>query len=324
MPALCEMFDQPYTFSDPLTCAVTLDKALAKRLVRDHGLPTAPFVVVERPEDAAAVDLPLAAVRQAARRGEQQGGDAAAPGSRPATELAAACAELIAHLPPAGAGGELPARAGDDGGDPRQRRRGPRAGSAGGRLPRRLRPRLHGGEQARVRRPGGLPDARRRAGRPARPAGGPRRLPRSRLPRPRPRRPPLRRRRRALLPGGQSAPRPAPDLLGPADPGRTAPASPTPSSSARWSRPPRGGGGYGNDFGAAGGLLEPRPYARVVIAHNPVGADADPSTSDVLAQVDAGGRRARRRSAFPTGPSRCRTGSPGAARMPSPARRSSI
>lgn len=59
VPALCEMFDQPYTFSDPLTCAVTLDKALAKRLVRDHGLPTAAFAVVERPEDAAAVDLPL-------------------------------------------------------------------------------------------------------------------------------------------------------------------------------------------------------------------------------------------------------------------------
>src|SRR4051794_29870893 len=59
VPALCEMFGQPYTFSDPLTCAVTLDKALAKRLVRDHGLPTAAFAVVERPEEAAAVDLPL-------------------------------------------------------------------------------------------------------------------------------------------------------------------------------------------------------------------------------------------------------------------------
>ncbi len=47
VPALCEMFDQPYTFSDPLTCAVTLDKALAKRVVRDSGLPTPPFEVVE-------------------------------------------------------------------------------------------------------------------------------------------------------------------------------------------------------------------------------------------------------------------------------------
>jgi D-alanine-D-alanine ligase len=46
VPALCEMFDQPYTFADPLTCAVTLDKAVAKRIVRDHGLATAPFAVV--------------------------------------------------------------------------------------------------------------------------------------------------------------------------------------------------------------------------------------------------------------------------------------
>jgi len=58
VPALCEMFDQPYTFSDPLTCAVTLDKPLAKRVVRDHGLPTAPFAVVEQPGDSEAVDLP--------------------------------------------------------------------------------------------------------------------------------------------------------------------------------------------------------------------------------------------------------------------------
>jgi D-alanine-D-alanine ligase len=57
VPAVCELFDQPYTFSDPLTCALTLDKAMAKRVVRDHGLPTAPFAVVERPEDLASVDL---------------------------------------------------------------------------------------------------------------------------------------------------------------------------------------------------------------------------------------------------------------------------
>jgi D-alanine-D-alanine ligase len=57
VPALCELFDQPYTFADPLTCAVTLDKAAAKRIVRDHGLPTAPFAVVGTPEEADAVDL---------------------------------------------------------------------------------------------------------------------------------------------------------------------------------------------------------------------------------------------------------------------------
>ncbi len=47
VPALCEMFKQPYAFSDPLTMAATLDKEIAKRIIRDHGIPTAPFVVIE-------------------------------------------------------------------------------------------------------------------------------------------------------------------------------------------------------------------------------------------------------------------------------------
>ncbi len=47
VPALCELFDQPYVFSDPLTMAASLDKAWAKRIVRDAGVPTASFAVVE-------------------------------------------------------------------------------------------------------------------------------------------------------------------------------------------------------------------------------------------------------------------------------------
>ena len=43
VPALCELFDQPYLLSDPLTSAVALDKAVAKRLVRDAGVPTPAF-----------------------------------------------------------------------------------------------------------------------------------------------------------------------------------------------------------------------------------------------------------------------------------------
>jgi D-alanine-D-alanine ligase len=48
VPALCELFDQPYLFSDPLTMAASLDKAVAKRLVRDAGVPTPEFAVAER------------------------------------------------------------------------------------------------------------------------------------------------------------------------------------------------------------------------------------------------------------------------------------
>jgi len=61
VPCLLEMYNINYTFSDPLTCAVTLDKSLAKRLVRDFGVLTAKFEVVENISDAenVALDYPL-------------------------------------------------------------------------------------------------------------------------------------------------------------------------------------------------------------------------------------------------------------------------
>jgi len=59
VPALLEAFGVPYTFSDPLTQAAGLDKAVAKRIVRDAGVPTAPFAVLVEEADAAACDLSL-------------------------------------------------------------------------------------------------------------------------------------------------------------------------------------------------------------------------------------------------------------------------
>ncbi|MBF0262417.1 MAG: D-alanine--D-alanine ligase, partial [Magnetococcales bacterium] len=47
VPGLLELFSQPYLFSDPVTLGVTLDKGLCKRLARDAGWPTAPFVLLE-------------------------------------------------------------------------------------------------------------------------------------------------------------------------------------------------------------------------------------------------------------------------------------
>ena len=56
-PALLEGFDIPCVFSDPLTLALSLDKAMAKRVVRDGGVAVAGFAVVERAQDAPSVDL---------------------------------------------------------------------------------------------------------------------------------------------------------------------------------------------------------------------------------------------------------------------------
>ncbi|KPJ97650.1 MAG: D-alanine--D-alanine ligase, partial [Nitrospira bacterium SG8_35_4] len=47
VPALLEAYGIPYTFSDPLTLSLSLDKALAKRVLRDAGIPTPWFFVIE-------------------------------------------------------------------------------------------------------------------------------------------------------------------------------------------------------------------------------------------------------------------------------------
>jgi len=59
VPAILETYAIPYTFSDPLTCAATLDKAVAKKLIQAAGLPTPPFAVVTAPTDLANVHLPF-------------------------------------------------------------------------------------------------------------------------------------------------------------------------------------------------------------------------------------------------------------------------
>lgn len=46
VPALLELLGVPYTGSDPTALAVTLDKALAKRIVASAGVPTAAFCVL--------------------------------------------------------------------------------------------------------------------------------------------------------------------------------------------------------------------------------------------------------------------------------------
>ena len=57
VPALLEAYDIPYVFSDPLTMALTLDKAMCKRVVRDCGVPTADFAVIQNVGDADSVSL---------------------------------------------------------------------------------------------------------------------------------------------------------------------------------------------------------------------------------------------------------------------------
>ena len=47
VPAICEFYGIPYSGSDPFTLSLCLHKARTKDLLRAHGVPTAPFVLVE-------------------------------------------------------------------------------------------------------------------------------------------------------------------------------------------------------------------------------------------------------------------------------------
>ena len=51
VPAILDLYDVPYVFSDPLVLALTLHKGMTKRVVRDAGVPTSDFCVYEAVED---------------------------------------------------------------------------------------------------------------------------------------------------------------------------------------------------------------------------------------------------------------------------------
>jgi len=97
VPAVLDAFAIPYTFSDPLVCALTLHKAMTKRLVRDLGIATPRFAVVETEADAAAVELRFPLFVKPVAEGTSKGIDAGSKvGARDA--LVAACARLLARF----------------------------------------------------------------------------------------------------------------------------------------------------------------------------------------------------------------------------------
>lgn len=59
VPALLDAYDIPYTFSDPLVLSLTLHKGMTKHVVRDLGIPTPDFRVIESEKDTASWDLPF-------------------------------------------------------------------------------------------------------------------------------------------------------------------------------------------------------------------------------------------------------------------------
>lgn len=95
VPALLDAYAIPYTFADPLCAAVTLHKAVAKQVLLERGIPTPPFALVERPEDAALVDLPFPLFVKPVAEGTAKGIHARSK-VKDRAALAEECARVIA------------------------------------------------------------------------------------------------------------------------------------------------------------------------------------------------------------------------------------
>ncbi len=94
VPALLEAYGVPYTFSDPLVCALTLHKGMAKHVARGCGVPTPNFALVATPADVVAVELSLPLFVKPAGEGSSKGvTEKSLVESR--TQLLAVCTELL-------------------------------------------------------------------------------------------------------------------------------------------------------------------------------------------------------------------------------------
>ncbi|MBI5432832.1 MAG: D-alanine--D-alanine ligase [Planctomycetes bacterium] len=95
VPSVLEMLKIPYTHSDPLTLAVTLDKSVAKRLVASHGLATPRFEVVESVDALRGLELAYPLFAKPLFEGSSIGVRKKSRAAN-ADELAARVAELLA------------------------------------------------------------------------------------------------------------------------------------------------------------------------------------------------------------------------------------
>lgn len=94
VPAILDLYDIPYTFSDPLVMSLCLHKGMTKRIIRDAGLNTPDFIVADSREDTDSVlfDPPYFIKPVAEGTGK---GVTATSVVRSRSDLSAICSSLI-------------------------------------------------------------------------------------------------------------------------------------------------------------------------------------------------------------------------------------
>jgi D-alanine-D-alanine ligase len=94
VPGLLDAYEIPYTFSDVLVLSLTLHKGMTKRVIRDLGIPTPDFDVVETTSDCERVSLPFPLFAKPVAEGTGKGINAASKiGSK--EELRSVCEDLL-------------------------------------------------------------------------------------------------------------------------------------------------------------------------------------------------------------------------------------
>lgn len=96
VPALLDAYEIPYTFSDPLVLSLTLHKAMTKRVVRDLGIPTPDFLVVETEKDLDRINLPFPLFTKPVAEGTGKGITPCSKITGPG-QLRAVCRDLLSR-----------------------------------------------------------------------------------------------------------------------------------------------------------------------------------------------------------------------------------
>lgn len=97
VPAVLDAFQIPYTFSDPLIMALSLDKCMTKKIVRADGIPDADFALVTSDADTAAINMPFPLFAKPVAEGTGKG---VTPRSKinDQSELESVCRDLLSRF----------------------------------------------------------------------------------------------------------------------------------------------------------------------------------------------------------------------------------
>lgn len=97
VPALLDAYRIPYTFSDPMVLALTLHKAMTKHVIRNLGIPTPDFALIETEDDIGQVQIPFPLFAKPVSEGTGKGISASSKINN-LSQLTSVCCNLLGEF----------------------------------------------------------------------------------------------------------------------------------------------------------------------------------------------------------------------------------